>query len=81
MTLCIAWIRTRKREESLYMIADSRFTGGDCFDGCPKLFPLGRGDCALACAGATEFSYPIVGPYTKIHRLEHQEFHQGVGFL
>lgn len=60
MTLCIAWVRKRKREESLYMISDSRFTCGDTFDACPKLFPLGRGDCALACAGATEFSYPIV---------------------
>ena len=41
------------------MIADSRFTCGDKIDGCPKLFPLERGDCAIACAGATEYSLPI----------------------
>ena len=59
MTLCVAWVRKRKREESLYMIADSRLTGGDTFDGCPKLYPLSREDCAIACAGATWFSAPV----------------------
>ena len=59
MTLCVAWVRKRKREESLYLIADSRFTCGDVYDGCPKLFPLERGDCALACAGNTLYSLPI----------------------
>lgn len=59
MTLCVAWVRVRKRTEELYMIADSRFTCGDKIDGCPKLFPLERGDCAIACAGVTEYSLPI----------------------
>lgn len=80
MTLCIALIRTKKREESLYMIADSRFTGGDCFDGCPKLFPLGRGDCALACAGATEFSYPIVDHIQRSIALNIKSFTRALDF-
>lgn len=60
MTLCIGWVRKIKETEQICMIADSCVTGGQKFLATPKLFPLKRGDCALACAGLTEYSFPVV---------------------
>jgi hypothetical protein len=60
MTLCIGWIRTVGQVEEVCLIADSCFTGGGQFLAAPKLFPLNRNDCAIACAGYTGYSFPIV---------------------
>lgn len=60
MSLCIAWVRTYNNSTELCMIADSCFTGGQNFLAAPKLFCFQRGDCALACAGNTAYSFPII---------------------
>ena len=60
MTLCIAWVRQTKRYPEIIKAADSCFTGGQTFHAAPKLFPLHRGDCAIACAGRTTYTFSIV---------------------
>lgn len=60
MTLCIAWVRQANEKEEILMAADSCFSGGQRFLAAPKLFPTRRGDCAFACAGMTQYSFPIV---------------------
>lgn len=60
MSLCIAWVRKDKDMEELCMIADSCFSGGQRFLAAPKIFPLSRNDCAIACAGTTVYSFPVV---------------------
>lgn len=60
MTLCIAWVRQTKKYPEIIMAADSCFTGGQTFHAAPKLFPLRRGDCALACAGNTTYTFSII---------------------
>lgn len=42
------------------MIADSCLSGGQRFLAAPKIFPLSRNDCAIACAGTTSYSFPVV---------------------
>lgn len=46
--------------EELCMIADSCLSGGQRFLAAPKIFPLTRNDCAIACAGTTSYSFPVV---------------------
>lgn len=60
MTLCIGWIRRFKETEEICLASDSCFSGGQRFYAAPKLFPISRGDCAIACAGDTMYSMPIV---------------------
>lgn len=60
MTLCIGWIRSYNRGFEICLATDSLFTGGQTFCAAPKLFPLKRGDCALACAGETQYSFPVM---------------------
>ena len=60
MTLCVSWIRRSGRSKELLLAADSLLNGGGDFTEAPKIFPLKRGDCAIACAGDTAYSFPIV---------------------
>lgn len=61
MTLCVGWIRKLPKSEEICLAADSMFTGGGSrLPIAPKLFPLLRGDCALACAGNTGYTMPLV---------------------
>lgn len=60
MSLCIAWVRRTGIDEEICMIADSCFSGGQRFLAAPKIFPLSRQDCAIACAGSTGYSFPVV---------------------
>lgn len=69
MSLCIAWVRKNKDMEELCMIADSCFSGGQRFLAAPKIFPLSRNDCAIACAGATSYSFPVVEHIMKAVEL------------
>lgn len=46
--------------EELCMIADSCVTGNQRFLAAPKIFSLSRNDCAIACAGTTAYSFPVV---------------------
>lgn len=60
MTLCIAWVRKKVNSDEICVIADSCFTGGQRFMAAPKIFPLDRGDCVIACAGETTYSFPVI---------------------
>lgn len=60
MTLCVGWIRKINETEEICLAADSCFSGNQRFYAAPKIFPLSRGDCAIACAGSTTYSLPIV---------------------
>lgn len=60
MTLCVGWIRKLHTTEEICLAADSCFSGNQRFYAAPKVFPLGRGDCAIACAGDTSYSMPVV---------------------
>lgn len=60
MTLCVSWIRRCGHNKELILASDSLLTGGGDFTESPKIFPLKRGDCAIACAGDTSYSFPIV---------------------
>lgn len=60
MTLCIAWVRKKGISDEVCVIADSCFTGGQRFLAAPKIFPLDRGDCVIACAGDTMYSFPVI---------------------
>ena len=68
MTLCVGWIRKFKKLEEICLAADSCFSGGQRFMAAPKVFPLPRKDCAIACAGDTNYSMPIVDHI--IHSME-----------
>jgi len=61
MTLCVGWIRKMKETEEICLAADSMFTGGGSrLPVAPKLFPISRKDCAIACAGNTGYTMPLV---------------------
>lgn len=61
MTLCIGWIRKFSKTEEICLAADSMFTGGGSrLPVAPKLFPILRGDCAIACSGNTGYTMPLV---------------------
>ena len=60
MTLCVSWVRRIGQTKELMFAADSMLNGGGDFMEAPKIFPLTRGDCAIACAGDTAYSFPIV---------------------
>ncbi len=61
MTLCIGWIRKLSKSEEICIAADSMFTGGGSrLPVAPKLFLMQRGDCAIACAGNTGYTMPLV---------------------
>lgn len=61
MTLCVGWIRKLPKSEEICLASDSMFTGGGSrLPIAPKLFPLLRGDCAIACAGNTGYTMPLV---------------------
>lgn len=60
MTICVSWIRRCGRNKELMLASDSLLNGGGDFTEAPKIFPLKRGDCAIACAGDAGYSFPIV---------------------
>ena len=53
MTVSIAWVRSRKNYEEMFFASDSRLSGGQYFDACPKMLALPRQDCAIAFAGVS----------------------------
>lgn len=60
MTLTIAWVRKVGEVEEMVFCSDSRLRFGCSWDSCQKVFPLPRGDCAIAFAGDTNFAYPFI---------------------
>lgn len=61
MTVSMAWQRTVVGEVAeLVFASDSRLSGdGRRMDACPKLWPLPRGDSAIAFAGYSGNAYPL----------------------
>jgi hypothetical protein len=61
MTIAVAWTRTVANTHELLVASDSRLSGGGGYiDICQKVFPLGRGDVAIAFCGTTSRAYPVV---------------------
>lgn len=60
MTLTMAWIRNSGESQELIFCSDSRLRFGCAWDSCQKIFPLPRGDCAIAFSGDTQFAYPFI---------------------
>lgn len=61
MTIAAAWLARRPDgREHLYIAADSRVSGGQRLDACPKILTLPRSDCALCFAGDTAATYPLL---------------------
>lgn len=60
MTITIGWIRKIKNHEELIFASDSRLRSFGSWDANPKIFQLDRTDCAIAFAGDTQYSYPLI---------------------
>lgn len=61
MTIGMAWVGQRgDGHQHLYFASDSRVTGGQRFDACPKILTLDRSDCVLCFAGDTQSTYPLM---------------------
>jgi hypothetical protein len=60
MTLVVAWTRTTGTGRELWLISDSRLSGGKLWDYGPKIFGTGRSDAMIAFAGETDWTYPLI---------------------
>lgn len=60
MTLIAAWTRTTQSGRELWMMSDSRLSGGKLWDYGPKIFGIGRSDALIAFAGDTAWTYPLI---------------------
>ncbi|WP_122413944.1 hypothetical protein [Pseudomonas viridiflava] len=60
MTLVVAWTRTTQTGRELWMLSDSRLSGGKLWDYGPKIFSIGRSDAIIAFAGDTSWTYPLI---------------------
>jgi len=60
MTLVATWTRTCQAERELWMMSDSRLSGGKYWDYGPKIFGIGRSDALIAFAGDTAWTYPLI---------------------
>lgn len=61
MTLVTAWTRaTQNNESELWIMSDSRLSGGKFWDYGPKIFGIGRSDALIAFAGDTAWTYPLI---------------------
>lgn len=59
MTAVVCWERKVAPLTELVFASDSRTTGGEFWDACPKLFNIGRSDVVMAFAGNTFRAYPF----------------------
>jgi hypothetical protein len=60
MTVAISWTRKTNTGRELWVMSDSRLSGGKCWDYGPKVFGIGRSDALIAFAGDTAWSYPLI---------------------
>jgi len=60
MTLGMAWVRKVGQTCEFIVAIDSRLSGGQAWDGCPKLLLLPRSDCVLCFAGDSNDAYPLM---------------------
>jgi hypothetical protein len=60
MTLGMAWVRVVGGVRELVIASDSRLSGGQYWDGNPKIMLLPRSDAVLSFAGQTRDAYPLM---------------------
>ncbi len=60
MTLCVAWVKKVHNCQELILMSDSRLSGGERWDQCPKIMTMERDDCAICFAGETFYAYPLM---------------------
>lgn len=60
MTLIACWVRRNKAVRELVIAADSRVSGGESWDSCPKIIALPRPSTVMAMSGETGDSHPFV---------------------
>lgn len=65
MTLVVAWTRKTHTGRELWMLSDSRLSGGKVWDYGPKIFGVGRSDAIIAFAGDTSWTYPLIAQITS----------------
>ena len=65
MTLVVSWTRKTNTGRELWVMSDSRLSGGKCWDYGPKIFGAGRSDAVMAFAGNTAWSYPLISQVTS----------------
>ncbi|KAE8546599.1 hypothetical protein [Marinobacter nauticus] len=65
MTLVVAWTRKTNEGKELWVMSDSRLSGGKVWDYGPKIFGIGRSDAVMAFAGDTAWSYPLIAQITS----------------
>lgn len=65
MTLVVAWTRKTHTGRELWMLSDSRLSGGKIWDYGPKIFSIGRSDAIIAFAGDTSWTYPLIAQITS----------------
>lgn len=66
MTLVAVWIRQNDTLRELVAIADSRLSGGESWDKCPKLMPLPRPATAIAMSGDATAAYAFLIQATNL---------------
>lgn len=60
MTLVVSWTRKTNTGRELWVMSDSRLSGGKCWDYGPKIFGIGRSDAVMSFAGDTAWAYPLI---------------------
>lgn len=60
MTLVVSWTRPTQAGRELWVMSDSRLSGGKLWDYGPKIFSVGRSDAIIAFAGDTAWTYPLI---------------------
>jgi hypothetical protein len=65
MTLVVSWTRKTNTGRELWVMSDSRLSGGKCWDYGPKVFGIGRSDAVMAFAGDTAWTYPLIAQVTS----------------
>ncbi|MEZ8514443.1 hypothetical protein AB9R81_02135 [Vibrio cyclitrophicus] len=65
MTVVVSWTRKTQTGRELWVMSDSRLSGGKCWDYGPKVFSMGRSDAVIAFAGDTAWAYPLISQVTS----------------
>jgi len=65
MTVAVSWTRKTNAGRELWIVSDSRLSGGKLWDYGPKVFGIGRSDSVMAFAGNTAWSYPLIAQVTS----------------
>lgn len=60
MTLVAAWIRRNRTLHELVVVSDSRISGGESWDSCPKIIPLPRPATIMAMSGDATGAYSFL---------------------